>query len=241
MEEKIKTHDDEIDLFELFQRVYREKWLIIGITVLTFLLSLIFTFLTPKAYKAEALYEINSRLPIVNYQEITETFKAYEKYTNPAFKAFKVKFTKVRDTQNTIKIETEASSPDDAKNVMEKVITLINRELFRKKVDDSIEKVKTRIEFINNALKDLKRSGIIYDPSKVADLLTEKQELEKWIKNPVIIRPLSEISLSPKPVKPKPLLNLSIGIVSGIFIGIFVALLKNALKERKFQTNPSKS
>ncbi len=225
-------NEDEIDLFELFQKLYKEKWLIIGITVFFAVISLVITLLIPKAYKAEALYEIKpvGSYTIVDSQGLIETVKFYEKHKNPQLE---VKLIQLRRSKNIIKIEAEGVSPEIAKHNLENVVNLINKELFKEKFNEIAENVKKRLDIINNTLGDLKRSGIIYDPSRVADLITEKQELEKWLKNPVVICPVSEIITSYEPVKPKPLLNLSVGIVSGLFIGIFVALLKEAIKERK--------
>lgn len=235
MEEKVKTNDDEIDLFELFSKLYKQKWLILGITVISFLCSLIITFLMPKTYRAEALYVIYNKdysaTPISTYEEISDAFKLYQKNKNPEIK---VRFTQVRGTNNIIKIESDGKTPETAVNTLNETVNLINNALFKDKLHKEIKEATTRPKFINKALEDInKKSGIIYDPSRFADLMTEKERIEKWLQNPQIIYPSTEISVSNKPVKPKPLLNITVGIVSGLFIGIFVALLKDSLRERK--------
>lgn len=235
MEEKAKTNDDEIDLFDLFSKLYKQKWLILGITAISFLCSLIITFLMPKTYRAEALYVIYKKdytaTPISTYEEISDAFKLYQKNKNPEIK---VRFTQVRGTNNIIKIESDSKTPETAVNTLNETVNLINNALFKDKLHKEIKEATIRLKFINKALEDIsKKSGIIYDPSRVTDLMTEKERIEKWLQNPQIIYPSTEISVSNKPVKPKPLLNITVGIVSGLFIGIFVALLKDSLRERK--------
>jgi len=64
-------------------------------------------------------------------------------------------------------------------------------------------------------------------------LLTEKENLEQWLKKPQILYPVTEVSVSNNPVKPKPVLNISVGTVSSLFLGIFIALFKDVLRERR--------
>ena len=46
--------NDEIDLFELVQKLWVKKWLIIGITVAVTLIAAAYAFLTPPVYRAQA-------------------------------------------------------------------------------------------------------------------------------------------------------------------------------------------
>jgi LPS O-antigen subunit length determinant protein (WzzB/FepE family) len=43
-----RPKNDEIDLFELFQKLYREKWLILVITAITTLIAIAVSFFIPK-------------------------------------------------------------------------------------------------------------------------------------------------------------------------------------------------
>ena len=133
------------------------------------------------------------------------------------------------------KIEVEGSSPEDAKRNIELVINIINKESFAEKLNEVRERFNRRLTYINKAIKDLNtRSNIIFDHSKLADLMSEKENIEKWLQNPQVIRPLY-IIVSSKPVKPKPALYTAVGFTTGIFLGIFIALLKGAIKSRKLQ------
>jgi LPS O-antigen subunit length determinant protein (WzzB/FepE family) len=232
-----KHNDEEIDLFELFQKLYREKWLILGITAVATLISIAVSLLISKTYKAEVFFEvptlqISQSTQIINYSELSEGLKSYEKYRKLPFN---LKISQIRNSPNTGKIEVEGISQDDAKKNIELVIKIINKELFNEKINESKERLSRRLAFINKAIKDLNtRSNIIYDPSRLADLMAEKENIEKWLQNPQVIIPL-DIIVSSKPLKPNPALYTAVGFTTGIFLGIFIALLKGAIKSRKLQ------
>uniref|UniRef100_A0A7C4JRM9 Polysaccharide chain length determinant N-terminal domain-containing protein n=1 Tax=Thermodesulfobacterium geofontis TaxID=1295609 RepID=A0A7C4JRM9_9BACT len=57
MEEK-KLNNDEIDLFEIFQILYKQKFLILTITTIFTLISILISMVMPKTYEAYALFEI---------------------------------------------------------------------------------------------------------------------------------------------------------------------------------------
>ncbi|YCH20050.1 Wzz/FepE/Etk N-terminal domain-containing protein [Pseudomonas sp. D1-3] len=56
MPERLRTpqQNDEIDLFELFRKLWAKKWLIIGTTVATTLFAAAYAFLTSPVYRAQA-------------------------------------------------------------------------------------------------------------------------------------------------------------------------------------------
>jgi LPS O-antigen subunit length determinant protein (WzzB/FepE family) len=228
--------EDEIDLFELFQKLYQERWLILGITAITTLIILSVSFLIPKTYKAEVFFEIptfqtsqntSQNIQIINYPELSDAFKSYEKYRKFPFKA---KISQIRNSPNIGKIEVEGSSPEEAKKNLSEVINIINKELFSEKLNVIEENLNKRINAIDITIKEfISKGNNLYDPTKIADLLTEKERIQKWLQNPQIISPL-DIIVSPEPIRPKPLIYTAIGFITGIFLGIFVALIKEAMK-----------
>lgn len=230
--------EDEIDLFELFQKLYQERWLILGITAIITLITLLVSFLIPKTYKAEAFFEIPTfqtsqntpqNIQIINYPELSDAFKSYEKYRKFPFEA---KISQIRNYPNIGKIEVEGSSPEEAKKNLSEVINIINKELFSEKLNVIEENLNKRINAIDITIKEfISKGNNLYDPTKIADLLTEKERIQKWLQNPQIISPL-DIIVSSEPIRPKPLLYTAIGFITGIFLGIFVALIKEAIKSR---------
>jgi LPS O-antigen subunit length determinant protein (WzzB/FepE family) len=244
--------NDEIDLFELFQKLYKQRWTILGITALTTTLTILVSIFMPKVYKAEAMVEVpiiqnsisviqaqNSK--IIEISEIQESIKAYKDDTlKDVLK--KVNVSPVINSQNMAKVEVEGASPQMAKENLEKAIEIINKKLFPQKVEELKKKYTIRVNFINQTISDINsKNNIIYDPSKMVDLLTEKEQIQKWLQDPKFIILAADIQATSKPVRPKPLLHTLIGFITGIFLGIFVALVREAIKSRRISANHLKS
>ena len=49
------VHDDEIDLFELAENLWQQKWMIISITIVVTLIATVTAFMIPPTYKSEAI------------------------------------------------------------------------------------------------------------------------------------------------------------------------------------------
>jgi LPS O-antigen subunit length determinant protein (WzzB/FepE family) len=237
--EQDKTYNDEIDLFELLQKLYERRWIILGITAFTTLLAILVSVLMPKAYKAGAIVEVKN----ISISEIREGFKlSYEAYEDKTLKDI-LKKVKVSPVGNNIaKIEiTEAASPQLAKENLEKVVELINKKLFSQKIEEIKKNYNIRISSIDQTIHEITSGNkTIYDPSKYADLVTEKGQILRWLQNPEFVILLTEIQTSSKPVRPKPLLYTSVGFITGIFLGIFVALVLEAIKSRRMSINHSR-
>jgi LPS O-antigen subunit length determinant protein (WzzB/FepE family) len=169
--EQDKTYNDEIDLFELSQKLYEQKWIIIGITAFTTALAILVSIFMPKAYKAEAIVEVKN----ISISEIQDGIKLF--YEDETLKDIlkKVKVSPVRNSQNIAKIEVEGASPKLAKENLEKVIELINKKLFLPKIEELKKNFNIRLSSIYQTIRDITSGNkTTYDPSKYADLITEK-------------------------------------------------------------------
>jgi LPS O-antigen subunit length determinant protein (WzzB/FepE family) len=230
--ERNNAFNDEIDLFELLQKLYEQKWIILGITAFTTALAILVSVLMPKAYKAGAIVELRN----ISISEIREGIKlSYEAYEDKTFKDI-LKKVKVSDIGNNMaKIEiTKGESQKLAKENLEEVIDLINKKLFLQKLEEVKKNLNIRLSSIDQTIRDIGLGNkTIYDPSKYADLVTEKGHILKWLQDPEFVVLLTEIQTSSKPVKPKPLLYTSVGFITGLFLGIFVALVLEAIKSRR--------
>jgi len=78
---------------------------------------------------------------------------------------------------------------------------------------------------------------IVYDSYEYADLIAEKGQIFRWLQNPEFIVLSTDIQASSKPVRPKPLIYTLIGFITRIFLGIFVALVREAIKSRRISAN----
>jgi LPS O-antigen subunit length determinant protein (WzzB/FepE family) len=236
--EQNRVSNDEIDLFELFQKLYEQKWIIMGITAFTTALAILVSVLMPKAYKAEAMVEIRN----ISISEIQDGIKLF--YEDESLKDMlkKVKVSPVRNSQNIAKIEVEGASPKLAKENFEKVIELINKKLFLQKIEEIKKNFNIRLSSIDQTIHEITSGNkTIYDPSKYADLITEKGQILRWLHNPEFVVLSTEIQTSSKPARPKPLLYTAIGFITGIFLGIFVALVLEAIKSRRMGINHPES
>jgi len=235
--ERNNAFDDEIDLFELLQKLYERKWIILGITAFTTALAILVSVFMPKAYKAEAMVEVRN----ISISEIQDGIKLF--YEDESLKDIlkKVKVSPVRNSQNTAKIEVEGVSPQIAKENLEKVLEIINRKLFPQKMEELKKKYEIRLNFINQTILNVNsEKHVIFDISKIADLLTEKRQIQEWLQDPKFVTLASDIQVSSEPIRPKPLLYTSVGFITGIFLGIFVALVLEAIKSRRVSINHSR-
>jgi uncharacterized protein involved in exopolysaccharide biosynthesis len=236
--EQDKTYNDEIDLFELLQKLYERRWIILGITAFTTVLAILVSVLMPKAYKADAMVEVKN----ISISEIQDGIKLF--YEDETLKDIlkKVKVSPVRNSQNIAKIEVEGKSPKLAKENLEKVVELINKKLFSQKIEEIKKNYNIRLSSIDQTIRDITSGNkTIYDPSKYADLVTEKGQILRWLQNPEFVVLSTEIQTSSKPVRQKPLLYTSIGFITGLFLAIFVALVLEAIKSRRMSINYSES
>jgi uncharacterized protein involved in exopolysaccharide biosynthesis len=204
----------------------------------------------PKAYKAEAIVEVKTMQDskiiimkdpkIIDIPEIQESIKIYKDDTLKDLLK-KVRIYPVGNSQNMAKIAVEGISPQIAKENLEKVLEIINKRLFPQKMEELKKKYETRLNLINQTILNV-NSGkcVIFDPSKMADLLMEKEQIQKWLQDPKFVILSTEIQTSSNPVRPNPLLYTSVGFIAGIFLGIFVALVLEAIKSRGMGINHSR-
>jgi len=103
------------------------------------------------------------------------------------------------------------------------------------------KKYEIRLNFINQTILNVNsEKHVIFDISKIADLLTEKRQIQEWLQDPKFVTLASDIQTSSKPIRPKPLLYTSVGFIAGMFLGIFVALVLEAIKSRRVSINHSR-
>ena len=87
------SSDDEIDLFELFEKLWQEKFLIIGATLLVGIAATVVAFILPKTYSSEAIVNqapqaqfvrLNTIAPLINQttgiEKIITSDRVYDDY-----------------------------------------------------------------------------------------------------------------------------------------------------------------
>ena len=184
--EQNKASNDEIDLFELFHKLYERRWIILGITAFTTVLAILVSVLMPKAYKAEAIVGVKN-ISIPEIQDGIEIYIRTHEGDSLKDTLKKVKISPLRNAQGVAKIEVEGGSPKLAKENLEKVIELINRKLFLQKIEEINKNYNIRLSAIDQTIHDITSgSKTIYDPSKYADLVNRKRANLKMVAEPKV-------------------------------------------------------
>jgi Chain length determinant protein. len=130
-----EIYEDEIDLFDLLDKVIKQKKLIIGITAISTIFAIVTSLIIPKVYKAEVFFEvsninnINNINNVINISEIQEVIKSYPELKN-------IKILPVKNSPFMGKIEIESKSPENAKIELETAINIINNEILPKKREE---------------------------------------------------------------------------------------------------------
>jgi len=222
MEEK-KINSDEIDLLEIFQTLYKQKVIILTITAVFTLVSFIISIVMPKTYVAQAIFESKD----ISILEIQDAIKIYEKAKKLDYK---IKIIPLKES-NRGRIEVSGRSQEEAKKNLIHVLNITNTELFN--IKEVRENLNLRKEGIKEFFQGYTGSNAILDINNINNILTEEKQIEKWLSDPKIIELRTNVIVSSDPVKPKPLLYTAIGFTTGIFLGMFVALLREAIQRRK--------
>jgi len=236
--ERFENFDDEIDLFELAKRLYAERKIIIFTTLIFLIIGILSCFM-PKVYKADVIVETtaitifnnnNNNISFITPGELKTISEEYSNKNKTKIDVMEIKGA------GSLKISAIGNTSENAKRNLQDFINLVSNSSFKLKVDYMKYILEKRLKSIDETLNMIEnnKSNII-EPGNISSLLSEKKLITEWIKNPRLLVLKSEIVSYDNPIKPKPLLYIS--LISGIFIGIFVALLKSFFKSKKVEEN----
>jgi len=246
--ERIEMQEDEIDLFDLLQKILN-KWKIIATITLIFTITAAgISFVLPNQYMAQATYEIytyQNQNEIYTYQNQNITSSQNQnqiqnqiivpsilKNLGTELKNVDIEINK--DNPKYVVIKAYGETKDIAQ---ERLKNLVNQQIpakFQDLILDTKLKFEKRIESIDKTLNLYKESkNVILEPSQVSNLINEKEQILMWLNNPYILKQISDIEVSTKPVKPKRLLIITVAFISGFFFSIFVALFIDAYNNWK--------
>ena len=186
--------DDEIDLFELWNSIWSQKWLILFVTSITVLLAAIYMFMAPPVYKGSALVQVQQ----VQFNEVQDS-KSY---------------FSIEPEKTTVKIINEVapaqlSAEKSINGVLNITMASIHKESIKNSIEETYQLVKDRHANIFLALQ--KNGAIEVLPTEM----------------------VGKVKVSNTPVKPKKTLIIAVALVLGLILGVFVALIRQAIKKRK--------
>jgi capsular polysaccharide biosynthesis protein len=225
--------DDEIDLFELLQKILKRWKAITGITVAFTVLATMIAFTLPKQYMAQATYEIfTTTTTLIDPSMIKEYIDRLTKYKKNIYD-FDVTITPKVD-KRYITIEVYGKSRDEAISNLKTITDNIIVNGFKDKIDKEKINLKTRLQSIDEILSLYKNGKyIILEPTAISNLLYEKNIIMEWLQNPYILKQVSTIEAPEKPVKPKKMLIIAVAFISGLFMSLFIVLFIDAYNSWK--------
>lgn len=196
-QQSINYQDDEIDLFELFQTLWQQKWLILATTLIAPLLAFVFTVsqpVKPDTFQGKALIEIGSYVSHDGVLQIIE---------------------RTQDLAVIIsqQLKVQANVPKTSVKLLEIQTSSIDQEKSAEKLQEAIDFVLHRHEkFTSNQLKE----NVIQPTQLVGQTSVDR--------------------VSPKD---KLKLILAVAFVLGGMLGVFIALIRNAIQKRRQQNELS--
>jgi len=214
--EKQFGYEDEIDLMDYVKVIFKRKWLILVIFLVAVIAAGVFSYFVPKIYKIDSSLEIGQ----IGGQVVEAPEQVVEKINNGIYGWFPgIKVSNPVNT-NLIKIEAISKESQKTKKILEEINELIlaehNNKINSQKnlLEKEIERLQEKIDFLI-----LKGQETAILQLEINNLQRQKEALQPT----QVIR---EPTISEKPVRPKPVLNIIIAGVLGIFIGVFLAFGK---------------
>ncbi len=267
--EREPIYEDEIDLYELWLKL-KKRWKVILGTVVLFVLSAVVYLLTTKpVYVSSFVIKIgwdpvsllSGNVPkelILLPEELASLINAKASTLNiEGIKSINAKsLLKRRGVVSTVKVTIEAYDKEAIQKAYEELMHMLNTEKF---INEKIKALKLVLDKRVNRLKDMLREAykhkstaeknhtLDYNPVEVnkiiSDLEKELVYTEYLIKESKPFEVLYKPIIPSKPSKPKRSLVLTVAAVSGLFLGIFLALFlewveeaRKAHRERELRT-----
>jgi len=227
-----QQYEEEIDLMDYLKVILKRKWLIFEVFLVAVIIAGVFSFISPKVYQVNTVLEIGK----IDSELLEQPAQLIEKIKGDVYKSFiqeklnvseekypQIKAENPKDT-SLIKIEIESERPELAKNILTEINNLIlkeHQEQFEKrksKIEENIKEIQNKLALLE---KEKSSSGEGISQLQIA-LLNLKEKLDNMESTKVVNPP----TISPNPIRPKPVLNIVIAGILGIFIGTFLAFFQ---------------
>jgi uncharacterized protein involved in exopolysaccharide biosynthesis len=244
--------EDEISLRELWERILQGKWMILLVTILFLALASAYIAFSTTVYESKAMVQIGcvagtvkdrlACVPIANGQQLAIRLKN-------AYTGLNTVVAAPKTTPNILTLVGSGKSPAQAQSylqgILKKLIASENgiynqfvhtRKTQLAQLQDLYQSiVKSRVQINNRqgtdaATKALALLALSQQMSTLAAIQGQIAKVQNAL-SPVNTYP-TEITLQPtydpKAVQPKKLVILILALFSGLIVGIFVVLLRNA-------------
>lgn len=187
-------YDDEIDLFELWDGLVHEKWLIIVITIFSLLLA------TGYILLKDNVYEASVKVQVQQVQQIQTDIEAKP-------------YVSIEPANKTAEI-LNGVAPANLSEIkkVDGVLLVTSRGTNKSKIMDNVKKSVELVE---------QRHQKIYEALA-----------SSGVKSILPTEMVGSIAVTDKPVSPKHQLILAVSVVLGLMLGVFIALIRRAVKNR---------
>ncbi|PRM90485.1 hypothetical protein CJ671_02530 [Aliarcobacter cryaerophilus] len=191
MQENRYLQEDEIDLRELFKIIWDKKIFIILFTIVVTVLAGIYAYSKTPIYEAKALIEIGEYKINNTSKNFVDDSSNLEKKLSTLFvdmeKNLKDKTSQisnisiVKGLKNFLEIKSEATSNEDAKNEIIKVLNFVQNE--HEKILDDVKKQKEmELRNIDLQISDIKLKSVALIDKKIENNIKNLKSLEEQLK-----------------------------------------------------------
>jgi LPS O-antigen subunit length determinant protein (WzzB/FepE family) len=218
MSEVRPPYDDEIDLFELFETIWRGKWLISTFVAISVLSGFVYSQLTPPKFEVSVSFEV--KLYSVNAQQIcgnnvgcikAETSKPLIEDLDSDLNFTKKGSNLVLSTEAPLNVKTY-------NDVFDKLNQTITNQIYKEALDE-VTLIKTEL---NDALMSTEQvAKNILNATRIIKAIDSGQKA------------ISFGSVAIKKTSPKVPLILALSILLGGMIGVVFVLVNNTIRKRK--------
>ena len=242
-------HNDEIDLFELFESLWRGKWLISAFVGISFLLGCSFLFTTTPSYESKIAFSVELKPPYYTSRKINYDFKEMF-YSKSVFNVWKSENEKSELVYEDFGIEEIINGFTFAKDeqslfayIVEDKKRLSSTLIIKSKKLSVLNDFFKYVQFINNKLTSrymlrIKNEIRVVENTSLEDKKNDK--LTKLYTNRFLIFVESGSKVIsfraptfPKKISPNTKLILGLSIVLGGMIGVVFVLINTHVRKRK--------
>lgn len=246
--------EDEISLRDLWEIIAKRKWLVFLSMVVCLGLATVYVSLAPTIYESKAVVQIGkvAGQPLDNGLQLAN--RLMNQYTQVTVKVTKVTVTPDKADGSILTLEARGRSPQEAQQYLQGVTQRLLAEDQQRyqQILGTRQAQLTRLQALYQGMHtslDAKKSGKGQVDSISALLLLEQSRNSEALANIQIAIDKIENALAPNntsptvqtlsprydpiPVAPKRGLILVLAGLGGLMLGVFLALLQNALRKEQ--------
>ena len=229
--------EDEIDLRELFLKIWEKKLFILSFTIIITILGGIYALMKTPIYEVKAVIEVGSfnsnsnsnNNYIENPQNLIKKLLILNKENIKGDQDSSIKnITLVKLTPNLIELSATSVSNENGIKLLDKIVTNVKEEHLSK-IDSYKSLIMDNINNLKSQIKLLEDDKNKFDGSLAVkfELVSKINDLELQISphNIQNTKLIGDIITNEYPVKPKKKLIVAVSFVTSFILSIFLAFL----------------